>query len=245
MTTYPQRTLLRLYDATYSTYICTGVVIEHGYILEVKNNDDKKKETYISVEEWKASRITIDTVIAVDGESLPNTIISKTDLNGFIIKSGFSWTKWCLNIIYEGAPHLLKNEEVKNAFNNLENLLDKYKENFEDISYTTHKYYPRNMIPCYAFFGGCVIFKVSNDDVNSELMSAYKTLYDLINLDMIVFLDKKISIENAKKDLKRVQKSIMKNTIKIVSLESSLAKYKKLLESDNTKEKKLNSIINK
>jgi len=142
-------TLYRIYsdDKHY-----TAVQLKDGSVLEVKNPDTGKKTTFASVEEWQASHSA--TEVKTDASKASGVILPRSKANGFNCPENktnpnTSWLYWCYEIMAEGAPHLLTNEEVKTAYNQFRAVCEKYASEFRFHTYSfmtrKSKYSPENL----------------------------------------------------------------------------------------------------
>lgn len=248
MTTYAPKTLLRLYK-TDNTYVCTAVVLNTGQVYEVKNHDGAEKKTYDSHESWKAER-GADMEVRADETKSSGSIRGKPDANGFIDHCGYAYTQWLLNIMREGTPHHLKNEAVRDAFNNLTETVNKYRDILRpDRSYYSgyHKYYIYNIGPAYGVFGGFPVH-VSARPVPAEygeeaIRTAYKGLIDLIGPDVKAYLKKKNEQIQAARDLKYNAKMIIKFDGRSRKLKWELRQIDFVMEDLLKKKAKLQEIL--
>lgn len=215
MTTYAPKTLLRLYDE--DTHICTAVVLKTGEVLEVKNYDGAPKKTYESFESWKAER-GAELQVRADTTNASGSVTGKPDANGFIDHCGYAFTQWLLKMMNEGTPHLLKNEAVRDAFNNLTATVHKYSDVLTpNRSHYTgfYKYYIDNM-QVYTLFGGFPVHVSARpmpaDYGEEAIKTAYKALFVLIGPDVKAYVKKKSDQIQAASDLKHYQKMAAKFT---------------------------------
>ncbi len=248
MTTYAPKTLLRLYK-TDNTYVCTAVVLNTGQVYEVKNNDGAEKKTYDSHESWKAER-GADMEVRADATKSSGSITGKPDANGFIDHCGYEYTQWLLFIMKEGAPHLLKNEAVRDAFNNLTATVNKYREVLtpNGSDYTRRwKYYECNIGSLYSVFGGFPVHVSARpfpaEYGEKEIKTAHIDLIGLIGPDVKAYLKKKNAQINAACDLKYNQKKILKFQYKASKLAKELKSVEWVLQDLKEKKAKLEEII--
>lgn len=247
MTTYAPKTLLRLYK-TDNTYVCTAVVLNTGQVYEVKNHDGVPKKTYDSHESWKAER-GADMEVRADETKSSGSITGKPDANGFIDHCGYAFTQWLLTIMREGTPHLLKNEAVRDAFNNLTATAHKYREVLVPHRNTysgRHKYYIHHFGSSYSVFGGFPVYVFGRpvQEVNLEdVKNAYLAFMNLVRTDMVAYVKKKSEQIQAASDLKYTEKMVWKCQCRIRRLEWEM-KQMKIRESELLNNKaKLEEIV--
>lgn len=249
-TTYNPKTLLRLYDAS-GTYLSTAVVLNDGNILEVKNSDGKNKGQYASAESWQTTRP--DSTLKVDDSTASKVApIRHKDKFGFIDQYGSRWTQWLLSIMYEGTPHLLEREDVRNAYNNLTNLLARHSAHLQYYARTFNghfKYYEYNLTSGAYSWGGLPVYwkgapPVGSDEIYKTLTDSYKVLYDLIGKDVRAYMKKKTDIEQARSDLKFYNKKAYMTGYRIGRLQHDLEQQQSKLNQINKRMEELKKIIN-
>ena len=127
-TTYAPGTLFRIFTADNSKHY-TALLLKDGQVLELKNPDTSKKETFPSLIMWRASHGATEDDVKVDASKGSGVVIG-SDTNGFNYPATFSrvyrWVQWCYSIVKEAAPQLLKSEEFKLAYNNMVELCSKH-----------------------------------------------------------------------------------------------------------------------
>lgn len=228
-TDYAPKTLLRLYT-TDNVYVCTAVVLRGGEVLEVKNTDGMPKKTYASCDEWKATR----------DPSFKLRVDDSSDPNGFIDKFGSTWTRWLLNTMYTGTPHLVSSPAVVTAFNNLTECLNTHR---RYISMplrirTWQKYSADTFRLVHASFGGIPLYcrtpisKEQQETVRPEIANAATALYDLIYTDVSAYLVKmrkkqetEYTIKRHSREMKKYERRIQKLRHGLVGCERMLKKY--------------------
>lgn len=221
MTTYAPRTLLRHYNADKTDHI-TAVVLNDGKIFDISN-----KKTYESFDEWNVDRdqggnMTIDT-------SKSEGVVIPSDWKGFTNSKGYTpHTDWIYRTMAEFTPHLLEREDIKNTFNNYQNV---YADLVRNGSLHTATYYIKKgqsaliqpseyTIPCgYRTYYS----NQKNVGVGKELNDAYRPLYDLIHPELLPHLFERSEIERKKQNEKR-------NKYLIGVYKRRVDKYKKLIE---------------
>jgi hypothetical protein len=126
MTTIIPGTLYRCYADDGRHW--TAVVRSGGSLIEVKNPDGGRGTVFDSVEAWSAARSC--SRVEADSSKVSGTFKVVKDMHGFT----YDWsrlnftriTNWIYELIEEGAPQLLESEEVRDEFNKLVDLFDKY-----------------------------------------------------------------------------------------------------------------------
>jgi hypothetical protein len=231
--------IYRIYSAdgtSHSSAVCIDSTC--GSILEVKNpNNPNKKTKYNTLEDWRLSHGP-DAVVTADD-------FSSKDFEGFNAPESTKWTKWCLEMIGRGARHLLQNDEVKTAFNNHVALCTKYAKLVGYSGYYCTKddadyWNPARlawsstktdwngkvikdewMSTSMEFFSNVMCKNDTNmtDGVRNELLTSYKTLYDLISPHVLPYLKKKYTDMQYKYASTRLKK-------RIATLEDQIATYK-------------------
>jgi len=219
MTTYAPRTLLRLYNPDKTAHV-TGVVLKDGRIYETTG-----RKTYDSFDQWNTERdqggnMTIDT-------SKAEGVIISDDWKGFTKSKGYTpHTDWIYCSMLEYTPHLLEREDVRNAFNNYQNV---YADLVRKGEIYTGSYYIRKgesaltepnkyRIPC----GYTRTSHIRSDQIVKELMDVYTPLYELIKPDLSSPL-----FERSEKERKKQKEKRTKYLIGVY--QRRLAKYKKLI----------------
>lgn len=150
MSSYNPGTLFRIYAADNSKHY-TAVLLKDGQVLEVKNPDTGKKETFPSLTVWRASHSATEEDVKVDASKGSGVIIG-SDTNGFNYPTEkartYKWVQWCYSIVKEAAPQLLNSEEFKAAYNNMVEDCTKHKQELTDWrSYSSgiNRYSPDNI----------------------------------------------------------------------------------------------------
>jgi hypothetical protein len=148
---YSPGTLFRIYAADNSKHY-TAVLLKDGQVLEVKNPDTGKKETFPSLTMWRASHGATEENVKAD-ESKGVGVVMGSDTNGFNYPTekhyAYKWVQWCYSIVKEAAPQLLDSEEFKVAYNNMVELCTKHKQELADwrsYSSTYNRYNPNNIL---------------------------------------------------------------------------------------------------
>ena len=127
-TTYAPGTLFRIFTADNSKHY-TALLLKDGQVLELKNPDTSKKETFPSLIMSRASHGATEDDVKDDASKGSGVVIG-SDTNGFNYPATFSrvyrWVQWCYSIVKETAPQLLKSEEFKLAYNNMVELCNNH-----------------------------------------------------------------------------------------------------------------------
>lgn len=134
MSSYNPGTMFRIYSADNSKHY-TAVILKDGQVLEVKNPDTGKKETFPSLTMWRASHSATEEDIKVDASKSSGVVIGSdtSDFNYPTEKHyAYKWVQWCYSIVKEAAQQLLKSEEFKLAYNNMVELCTKHKQELTD-----------------------------------------------------------------------------------------------------------------
>lgn len=95
----------------------------------MKNRDTNEKRRYDSLDAWLVAHpdlpLTADT-------SRGSGVIIGSDTNGFNYPREkhevYLWVQWCYSMLCEGAPHLLKNENLKVLYNRMTELVSEQKD---------------------------------------------------------------------------------------------------------------------
>ncbi len=150
MSSYNPGTMFRIYAADNSKHY-TAVLLKDGQVLEVKNPDTGKKETFPSLTMWRASHSATEEDVKVDASKSSGIVIG-SDTGGINYPTEkartYKWVQWCYSIVKEAAPQLLKSEEFKSAYNNMVELCTKHKQELTDwrsYSSGTSRYSPNNI----------------------------------------------------------------------------------------------------
>ncbi len=217
MTTYAPRTLLRHYNADKTDHI-TAVVLNDGKIFDISN-----KNTYESFDEWNVARdqggnMTIDT-------SKAEGVVIPSDWKGFTNSKGYTpHTDWIYCSMLEYTHHLLEREDVRNAFNNYQNV---YADLARKGSIYTSSYYTRKgqsaLVEPSEYTVPCGYSYNNQRNVAKEINDAYKPLYDLISAELLPHLFERSEIERKKQKEKRTK-------YLIGVYKRRVEKYKKLIE---------------
>lgn len=248
----------------------TAVAIAGGKVLEVKGPDTTTKTTYDSLEQWKTAR---GPAVKFE-ESPPAFNVRKGDeFYGFHypVKTSnkyqfgaagvWEWPRWCFSMIREGAPQLLKEEAVRNAYNSLITVLKKYNgHTHREIHLTLERYAVSNLqwkdgainYHGQAWCGAPFIFVKeprltyvkSIDELKTtakniefyvgareEILKQYKALYDLIAPTLIPYMKRAGAISYAKKELEYAEKVIREYPVEIANRTKYLEKANEKLST--------------
>jgi hypothetical protein len=269
-TTYAPGTLFRIYStaespsislATTSSKHYTAVLLKDGKVLEVKNPDTGKKETFPSLTMWRASHGATEDDVKVDSSN-GNGIVIGSDTNGFNYPnenlSSYSWVRWLYKIVDEAAPQLLKSEEFKTLYNQMVELCNKHKQELRhwdcDLKgktrysaynlksryaagdkwdgYPGHFYYEKFY---YARHSGNDYKYYSNEDyevARNEFVSVYKKIYEIVQPVISDYMTKKHNILSTQSKIARSKANIKKYEKKTTQLESSIKWYKSTIQTE-------------
>lgn len=205
MTTYPPKTILRLYNADKTTH-CTAVVTKSGTVFEIKTSAGKTGREYTSVEDWTTTRnmggeMTIDTAKA-------DFFFVPPDTKGFKYprkRSDHYFAAWLYEIMVEGAPHLLDNPAVRDAYNTYVDTCYEFKHLYfqtERYAGPWQKYNYRNMneysLSKGMSYGFVRAHITETEAAGGKIQNATKPLYDLVKKDVTAFLAAKFKeVEDA------------------------------------------------
>jgi len=151
MSSYNPGTMFRIYAADNSKHY-TAVLLKDGQVLEVKNPDTGKKETFPSLTMWRASHGATEEDVKVDASKSSGVVIG-SDTGGINYPTekhyAYKWVQWCYSIVKEAAPQLLNSEEFKAAYNNMVEFCTKHKQELTDwrsYSSSMNRYSPNNIL---------------------------------------------------------------------------------------------------
>jgi hypothetical protein len=273
---YSPGTLFRIYAADNSKHY-TAVLLKDGQVLEVKNPDTGKRETFPGLSMWRASHSATEDEVKVDFSKGVGVVIG-SNTNGFNYPtekhSAYNWVKWCYSIVTEAVPQLLDSEEFKTAYNNMVDLLTKHKKELSDyhtygsgvncyspynIRYEVNNnpygskwcgfnghfkndYYHHSYHHSY-YSGGKSTTGYSKDDYDkarTEIVSAYKTILDIIKPKIEDHMNKKFKIAKTEKDIRDKQAAIKRTEKKLIALQSTVDWYKSYIEKETANLAKMN-----
>lgn len=244
---YAPGTLFRLSDKY------TAVLLKDGSVLEVKNKDTNTKSKYESFEAWQTAHP--DLPLTVDKTKASGVVIG-SDTNGFNYPREkhevFLWVQWCYIMICEGAPHLLKNEELKTLYNRMVELVSQQK-GFLDHYYfyssgpLSYSLKLLNWQPTRLDYGKEVpnprcgypgIFRCKEFDISDknltpnqqEIIQTYKKILDIVELDLKPYVKKKQECYEKNKRIAYKQRQINYLQKKIREFEERAANMKMSIE---------------
>ncbi len=254
MSTYAPGTVYRtpVIDGTHYT----AVQLKDGLVMEVKCAMPIAggPHKFADLDCWTTERGIDKSTLIVDTSKAYGVVIKADDkeTHGFKyaklvpeIYSGKNWHWWCYNIMAEGAPHLLTNTAVKDAFNALVDLMTEYKEHFNGflgLHQKANYYDPVNLfntryvtefggIPIYCHYGSYNNRKPTEfyTKMKEVIKTAYVALYNLIKDDLTPFLQKRHGQMKRLENQSRLKRTINRLEKKKAQLEDSLESYKKVL----------------
>lgn len=266
-TSYAPGTLFRIYSTVDSPSISfpttgskhyTAVLLKDGKVLEVKNPDTGKRETFPSLTMWRASHGATEEDVKVDN-SKGSGIVVGTDTNGFNYPNewhlAYSWVRWLYKMVAEAAPHLLKSEEFKTLYNQMVELTKKHKQeirhwdshflgksrydinNLKDTRYNDkwdgypgHFYYETYY---YARHSGNKYYSKEEYEVaRTEFVSVYKKIYEIVQPVISDYMTKKHNILSTQSKIARSKAIIKKYEKKTQQLESTIKWYKSTVQAE-------------
>jgi len=246
MTTYPPKTILRLYDADKTTH-CTAVVTKFGTVFEIKTSAGKTGREYTSVEDWTTTRnmggeLTIDTAKA-------DFFFVPPDTKGFKYprkRSDNCFAAWLYEIMVEGAPHLLDNPAVRDAYNTFVDTCAEFKHLYCQPG---HMYSGRLRYDAYGLFEypteyGIMYGYLHIHDwelakaTGGKIQNALNPLYDLVKKDVLAFLAAKRKEIKDAKEIKELNRSM--NVIK-----RRIVRYQNMISCETTRLNRLTEKLNK
>lgn len=233
----------------------TAVLLNDGQLLEVKCALPTSGGThrFADLASWTTERAINKSTLIIDTSKAYGVVIKAEETHGFKhaklvpeIYSGQNWHHWCYKILAEGAPHLLTNATVRDAFNALVNVMAEYKDHIGGYLGFHQKaayYNPATLfstrhvndfggIPLYCNYGSYSNRKPNEfyTKMKETFKATYLAFYSLIKDDLTPFLQKR------HEQMKRLEKqSRLKRTIKHLEkkkaqLEDSLEGYKRVLD---------------
>lgn len=237
MTTYPPKTILRLYDSDKTTH-CTAVVTKSGTVFEIKTSAGKTGREYSSVEDWTTTRnmggeMTIDTAKA-------DFFFVPPDTKGFKYprkRSDNFFAAWLYEIMVEGAPHLLDNPAVRDAYNTFVDTCAEFKHIYCQPwhMYTGRwKYdvvdifkYPSKNGSLYGYVDPRA-WGLTKPIPSEKIQNALNPLYDLVKKDVLEFLAAK---RKEIKDTKEIK--VLNRTINVTK--GRIARYQSKISCETTR----------
>lgn len=269
-TTYAPGTLFRIYSTVDSPSISfpttgskhyTAVLLKDGKVLEVKNPDTGKKETFPSLTMWRASHGATEDDVRVDNSNGQGIIVG-TDTNGFNYPnewhSAYAWIKWLYLMVGEAAPQLLKSEEFKTLYNQMVELCNKHKQELRHWDYSFrgktrydaynlknryangdkwdgypgHFYYENYHYSPYTGPGHKRYTKEDYEAARNEFVSVYKKIYEIVHPVISDYMTKKHNILSTQSKIARSKAIIKKYEKKTQQLESTIKWYKSTVQAE-------------
>lgn len=255
---YAPNTMFRLYTADHSKHY-TGILLKDARLLEVKNPDTNTKTIYNSLEEWREQHpnlsLTVDEVQA-------NKYLPKR--HGFNCPTSsdnsYAWVIWCYSMICEGAPDLLKNKELKDAYNMMVDLCTTYKDKIYHSSNFkgTMRYAPENIrlrtattdwsgkeLPdllqgycgylSHTYERGATYESCDYHKYGDSIGKAYKKIVEIIKPALEEYMGKMFKIASTKAEIGKMKRAITgkQNTIKRLqeSVNYSMCELDKMKET--------------
>lgn len=252
MSSYAPGTTFRIYtnDSPSISFPTTGskhytaVLLKDGQVLEVKNPDTGKKETFPSLTEWCNARGVTENDVKVDS-SKGSGIVVGSDTNGFNYPtergSSYTWVKWLYQMVGEGAPQLLKSEEFKTLYNQMVELCNKHKQELRHWDYNfsgKSRYSPQNLknnyisakwtsYPGYFYnenytFGQKRYSAAEYDAARGEIVKVYKKICYIVEPLISDYMTKKHNILTTQRKIAQSNAAIKRLEKKAEQLQNSI-----------------------
>lgn len=152
--------------------------------------------------------------------------------------------RWCYHVyhmIEEAAPTLLKDENVKNAYNNVIDCCMKYEGRLDTWIPAKYHKYSHGIKPetstTYGYFKGMTLrfnneydayhnanLKQEFKTISEEILKTYNVLYDLIKRNVVNYMEIKAHEEKGKKDIEYYHRAMEK-------LERDIKAYEQAIET--------------
>jgi hypothetical protein len=271
MYSYNPGTMFRIYAADNSKHY-TAVLLKDGQVLEVKNPDTGKKETFPSLTMWRASHSATEEDVKVDASKSSGIVIG-SDTSGFNYPtekySAYRWIQWCYSIVKEAAPQLLNSEEFKTAYNKMVELCTKHKQELSEWrNYNTgmNRYHPinihiatKNQYPGefpgrfhYQYYsyspysepGHKRYTATDYTEAGNELAAAYVAIVNIIKPEIESYMTKKYNIAETENDIRYRRSAIKRYEKKVSKLQYEINWYKSYIEKDTDTLAKLQEELN-
>jgi hypothetical protein len=170
--------------------------------------------------------------------------------NGFKVpptsRKSTLWCKHIYEMIKEAKPELLQQEDVKNAYNALVDMLGLYETELRSWVPTKYNKYSTgikfNSSATYGYFGGLPInfnqeyeawnrpdLKKRFQEESAKIMAVYKPLYNLIGRHVVPYMETKHHELNSKKTLENYHRIMEKYERDIKTHEASIEWMRKEL----------------
>lgn len=268
-TTYAPGTLFRIYSTADSPSISfpttgskhyTAVLLKDGKVLEVKNPDTGKKETFPSLTMWRASHGATEDDVKVDSSN-SNGIVVGTDTNDFNYPkenlSSYSWVRWLYLMVGEAAPQLLKSEEFKTLYNKMVELCNKHKQELRNYDYQFRgktRYDANNLkdtrynskwggFPGYFYYenyyysrhsgnGHKYYSQTEYESARAEIISVYNKIYEIVQPVISDYMTKKHNINYTQSKIAQSKATIKKYEKKTEQLETNIKLYKSTVQTE-------------
>jgi hypothetical protein len=269
--TYAPGTLFRIYpkgESLTSPYTAdnskhyTALLLKDGQVLELKNPDSNKKETFPSFTMWRASHGATEDEVKVDASKGSGVVIG-SDTNGFNYPPAFGrvyrWVQWCYSIVKEASPQLLKSEEFKLAYNNMVELCNKHIGELTDWrNYTgMNRYNTDNILICpkgqyrgemcgfpgqfqyqyysHSPYSGPGYKRYTTTDyaeASAEIGAGYVAIVNIIKPEIESYMTKKYNIHKTQKNISQLKAHIKRLEKKAAALQMSIDWAKKRIETE-------------
>lgn len=268
-TTYAPGTLFRIYSTAESLSISfptisskhyTAVLLKDGKILELKNPDTCKKETFPSLTMWRASHGATEDDVKVDS-SKGSGIVIGSNTNGFNYPtenfSSYTWVRWLYLMVGEAAPQLLKSEEFKTLYNQMVELCNKHKQELRHWDYNflgktlydiknlkTTRYNEKwDGYPGYFYYENFYYSRHSGNEykyyskeeyesARTEIISVYNKIYQIVQPVISDYMTKKNNILSIQSKIAQSKAKIKKAEKKAEQLQTSIKWYKSYIQTE-------------
>jgi hypothetical protein len=224
----------------------TAVLTHNGTLLEIKNPESSHERiSFADLDAWAVARGIDKSSLKVDTSKAYGVVITE-DNHGFKYKSAKKWLKWCYEMMAEGAPHLLTNLAVKEAYNVFVDICEEYNLHLQEYFNIHTKYLRHNPLhlcdethfkklggfPGYLQFGhGYYKPQQFIATAHERITNAYTALYALIKDDLTPFLEERHTQMKSEENKMKLRRKIKHLEKKKKQLEDMLTSCKTQLGS--------------
>ena len=250
--TYQTGTMFRMYNSDKSKHY-TGVLLNDGKVLEVKNPDGMRATKFENVDEFKAARQMEGGELVVSTATANGVPISK-GTHGFKYPnthngenmSWFIWPRWLYSILLEIAPHYLAREDVRDAYNTLVEALEaSTKHDIHSYDSVGNNKYTRYSKSYFAWteeieFKGYPLTlysysdkyttqskKLKYEEIRATILKPYKQLYDIIHEELFALMETKDKIAKIEGEINNKLKHMRVVNRRILRLENKAKEWDK------------------
>lgn len=200
-TIYAPKTIIRAYNADKTAHH-TAVVTKVGEIYEIKSFDNlKPKDNFKTYDEWVAVRAE-GLTIEIDTSKADHAPIAPPTKHGFSYPSNRddnTFAAWLYEIIAEGAPHLLANSDVRDAYNAFvdfcKTVASQIIPNYDYLrSWARYRQdnLPAPASACSYYRTPIGSYRFTPDDrykqIKIDFVKYYEPLYNLVSTDVFTFM---------------------------------------------------------